>query len=171
MASGPTTTSPTTATSVPAVIVSALVRTCCRKPAVSPDAQAAERIGNAASAIATPISDTGTLWKLRAKLSEVTLPAASVLATRLKNRNVSGSIGWLSILGSISRTNSWSAGICRSSRGLMRTSERRTPTILIARCSSAPITAPTAAARMPSSSWRSTVPPTIPRLYRIGASA
>ena len=32
----------------------------------------------------------------------------------MKNRNVSGSIGWLSILGTISRRNSWSAGIRRS---------------------------------------------------------
>ena len=37
--------------------------------------------GNAAMANATPIRLTGTLWKLRAKLTAVTLPAASVDAT------------------------------------------------------------------------------------------
>ena len=79
-------------------------------------AQAADRAGNAASEIETPISATGTLWKLRAKLTAETLPATRVEATLVKNRNVSGSIGWLTILGTISRRNSWRAGIRRSSR-------------------------------------------------------
>ena len=46
---------------------------------------------------------TGTLAKFRAKLTELTLPGSSVEASAVKNRNVSGSIGWLTILGTMSR--------------------------------------------------------------------
>ncbi len=118
-----------------------------------------------------PTSDTGTLWKLRAKLTALTLPATSVVATLVKNRNVSGSIGWLAILGTISRRNSRTAGIRRSSRGRIRTGVRVIPITRIPRWSSAPATAPTAAARIPSWPCSRKVPPAIPTLYRIGARA
>ena len=42
---------------------------------------------------------TGTLWKLRARLTVVMLPAARLDATLVKNRKVIGSIGLLSGLG------------------------------------------------------------------------
>ena len=96
-------------------------------PGRSPAAQAPDRVGNAASEMATPISATGTLWKLRAKLTAETLPATRVEATLVKNRNVSGSIGWLAILGTISSRNSWRAGIRRSSRKRTRTVVRVMP--------------------------------------------
>ena len=85
----------------------ALLRTSRRNPGRSPAAQAPDRVGKAASEMATPIRATGTLWKLRAKLTAETLPATRVEATLVKNRNVSGSIGWLAILGTISSRNSW----------------------------------------------------------------
>jgi hypothetical protein len=164
MASGPTMTRPTAATVPRTPIVIALRLTSRRKPERSPAAHDAERPGKAASAIETPISATGTLWKLRAKLMELTDPAASVLATLVKNRKVSGSIGWLTILGTISRTNSRMAGVRTSSRNRSGTDERRIPTTRIPRWSDAPMTAPTAAALMPIASWNSTVPATIPAL-------
>ena len=140
-------------------------------PGRSPAAHELDSPGNAASEIATPISATGTLWKFRAKLTAVTLPATRVVATRVKNRNVSGSIGWLSILGTIRRRNSWIAAMRRSSRNRTRTVVRRIPTSRIPRCRNEPMTAPTAAAAIPIRSCRRTVPSTIPTLYRIGASA
>ena len=152
-------------------IVSAFLRTSRPNPPRSPAAHAADRPGKAASAIDTPSSDTGTLWKLRANETAETLPATSVVATAVKNRNVSGSMGWLIILGSISPRNSRSAGMRRSRRGRMRTVVCRMPTTRMPRCRQAPITAPTAAALIPSLSWSSSVPPAMPRLYRIGASA
>ena len=139
-------------------------RTSRPNPPRSPAAHAAERPGNAASAIDTPISDTGTLWKLRANETAETLPAASVVATLVKNRNVSGSMGWLSILGTISRRNSRSAGIRRSRRGRSGTVERRMPTTRIPRWRLAPMTAPIAAALIPSVSWNSSVPAAMPTL-------
>ena len=104
-------------------IVSRFVRTRRPNAARSPAAQTPDSDGNAASEIAIPTIATGTLWKLRAKLTAVMDPAASVEATLVKNRNVIGSIGWASILGSISQPNSWSAGMRTRSRGRMRTDE------------------------------------------------
>ena len=43
----------------------------------SPSAAAADMTGNAVTAKAMPMSATGTLWKLRAKLTELMLPAAA----------------------------------------------------------------------------------------------
>ena len=146
------------------VIVIAFVRTSRPNAARSPDAQTADSDGNAASEIATPTSATGTLWKFRAKLTEVTEPAASPEATLVKNRNVIGSIGWASILGTMSSRNSRRAAIRSRRRGRIRTLERAMPTTRIPRWSDAPRTAPTAAAWIPIRSWRSTVPATIPTL-------
>ena len=69
----------------------------------SPRAAAADIAGNAAIANDAPIRLTGTLWKLRAKLTELTEPGARVEARAVKYRKVSGSIGWLTILGTIRR--------------------------------------------------------------------
>ena len=63
-------------------------------------------IGKAEIANAAPIRLTGTLWKFRAKLTELTEPGASVEASAVKYRKVSGSIGWLTIFGIINRMNS-----------------------------------------------------------------
>ena len=164
MASGPTMIRPIAARIDTTAIVAALFRTWRLNPARSPAAHEAESVGKTASEIATPISATGTLWKFRAKLTAVTLPTTSVLATRVKNRNVSGSIGWLIILGTIRRRNSCRDFIRRSSRNLTRTVVRRMPIRRIPRWRNEPSTAPTAAAAIPRRSWRSTVPRTIPTL-------
>ena len=60
---------------------------------------------------------TGTLWKLRAKLTALMLPATMVDATEVKNRNVSGSIGCDSALGIDRRTYSGSPGALTCQRG------------------------------------------------------
>ncbi len=54
------------------------------KPRRSPDAAAVDMIGKAEIANAAPIRLTGTLWKLRAKLTELTEPGASVEASAVK---------------------------------------------------------------------------------------
>ena len=164
MASGATIASSTAEIVVRMPIVSRFVRTRRPNAPRSPAAQTPDSDGNAASEIAMPTSATGTLWKLRAKLTAVMDPAASVDATLVKNRNVIGSIGWASILGSISQPNSWSAGIRSRIRGRIRTGERVMPTTRMPRWSDAPRIAPTAAAKIPMRSWSSTVPATIPTL-------
>src|SRR5450759_852957 len=68
IAIGPTTARPPAARSVRPPIVARLTRTRRRKAGRSFAAQAADRAGNAAREKATPMSDTGTLWKFRAKL-------------------------------------------------------------------------------------------------------
>ena len=50
----------------------------------SPSEAAAAMTGNAATANAMPMRLTGTLWKFRAKLTALMLPAASVDATDVK---------------------------------------------------------------------------------------
>src|SRR3954451_10674767 len=50
----------------------------------SPEAATRDSTGNAATENATPIRLTGTLWKFRAKLTELTLPAMRVDATDVK---------------------------------------------------------------------------------------
>ena len=79
---------------VRAAIVGRFVPRIRTKPARSPAAQAADdSAGKAASENATPMRLTGTLWKLRAKLTDDEAALASADATRVKNRKVSGSIG------------------------------------------------------------------------------
>ena len=110
-------------------------------------------------------SATGTLWKLRAKLTAVTLPAASVVATLVKNRNVSGSMGWLSILGSISRTNSRSAGQAQvQPRAGCGTDERSIPTTRMPRWSEGADDGPDGRGPDAELSWSSSVPPAMPAL-------
>ena len=164
MASGPTMASPTAAITDTTTMVVALLLTSRENPARSPAAHALDRVGKAATEIATPISATGTLWKLRAKLTAETLPATSVDATLVKNRNVSGSIGWLAILGTMSLPNSSSAGIRRSSRKRTRTVVLVMPMRRMPRCRNEPMTAPSAAASIPSRWWNSTVPAMMPTL-------
>ena len=65
---------PSAASTVRTAIMTRLVRTRPAKRARSPAAYVAERTGNAATEKATPMRLTGTLWKLRAKLTELTLP-------------------------------------------------------------------------------------------------
>ena len=84
-------------------MVARLVATRRVKRARSPSAAAADITGKAVTAKATPMRATGTLWKLRAKLTALMLPAAKVEATEVKKRNVSGSMGWATALGIESR--------------------------------------------------------------------
>ena len=124
---------PTAATIVRTVIVARFrpkVRPNVRR---SPAANDADRSGKAAIANAAPTTLTGTLAKFRAKLTELTLPGSSDEASAVKNRNVSGSIGWLIILGIMSRPNSPSPRVRRLSRGLGRNGVRQIPTSRIAR--------------------------------------
>jgi hypothetical protein len=107
-------------------------------------AWAVDKAGNTASAKATPTRLTGTDWKLRAKLTAVTDPAASPDATALKNRNVIGSTGWLTIFGSIRRTNSRMGGVLPSQPRPMRNALPRRPMKRLPRWIDAPITAPMA---------------------------
>ena len=95
----PTSHKPTAAASESTLMVTRLVTTSRVKRARSPSAAAADITGNAVTAKATPMSATGTLWKLRAKLTELMLPATKVDATEVKKRNVSGSMGWAMALG------------------------------------------------------------------------
>ena len=129
----------------------------------SPAAATADSDGNTASENAAPMSTTGTLWKLRAKLTELTAPAPSRVATRVKNRKISGSTGGRPSWGHQAqelperrvRTASW---------GRIRMSLRAIPTARTARWSTAPTTAPTAAAKMPIDRQSRTVPATMPAL-------
>ena len=89
---------------------------------------------------------TGTLSKLRAKLTDEMLPAMNPEATLVKNWNVRGSIGAPAMRGSISAANSRTAAVRTASRGPIRKSLRTTPTSRTARWSNAPRIAPTAAA-------------------------
>ena len=72
------------ATDVTTAVVSRFRPRTRMKPARSPAASAADRTGNAAIAIETPIRLTGTDWKLRAKLTELTPPAANRVASEVK---------------------------------------------------------------------------------------
>ena len=77
----------------------------------------------------TAIDSTGqtVLALLRAKLTAVTLPAARVVATRVKKRNVSGSTGWLAIFGSMSRTKSRTARVWTAQRARILKPVPRSP--------------------------------------------
>ena len=112
----------------------------------SPRANWADRAGKAAIANDAPMSETGTLAKLRAKLTELTDPGTRVEARAVKNRKVSGSIGWLTIFGIISRTNSARPFVRSPSRTRGRNDVRLIPTSRIPRWASEPTTAPSAAA-------------------------
>ncbi len=140
-----------------------LLRTSRRNPVRSPVAWAVESAGKTASANATPMRLTGTLWKFLAKLTADTLPAARVVAIAVKNRNVIGSTGWLAIFGSISRTNSRTLGVRRSRPRPIRKVLCRSPTNRLARCRTAPMTAPMAGPKMPRP-VKATVPTMIPAL-------
>ena len=122
--------------------------------------------GNAATENATPMRLTGTLWKFRAKLTVLMLPAASVDATAVKYRNVSGSMGWLMAFGIDRRTYSRKPCDRRAKDGRYRKSVRTISSTRTPRCISAPMTVPIAAPRIPSFGPRTTVPSTIPVLYR-----
>ena len=124
-----------------------------------------ESAGKAAMANDAPMRLTGTLWKLRAKLTELTDPAASVDATEVKYRNVSGSMGWLAILGTISRRNSPTP--CVRSRKLgtrAGTLVREMPTTRIARWATAPPRHRSRRVDAHSSGQQDSVPATIPPL-------
>jgi hypothetical protein len=92
------------------------------------------------------------------------LPATNSEATLVKNWNVSGSMGALTMRGSMSSPNSRIAGVRRRRRGRIGNRARTMPANRIRRWSSAPITAPTAAPKIPSAGLRSTVPATMPPL-------
>ena len=101
----------------------------------------------------TPSSATGTLWKLRAKLTERRCPPASLEATAVKNRNVIGSIGWLDHLGEHEAEElAHGRHPDVEPRPDPEASSARMPTTRIPRWSSAPSTAPMAAAKIPSRS-------------------
>ena len=125
------------------------VRSTRRKPCRSSVACAVDSAGNAANANATPMTLTGTLWKLRAKLTAVTLPAASVVATDVKKRNVIGSTGWLTTFGSMSRTNSRTEAVRKDPPRPIRKRLDRSPMKRLARCRTAPMTAPIAGPKIP----------------------
>ena len=137
------TTAPTTVMTVIERRVVPKVRPKARR---SPGANCADRAGKAAIANEAPIRLTGTLAKLRAKLTELTDAGTRVEANAVKNRKVSGSIGWLTILGIISRTNSARPFVRRPSRTRGRNEVRLIPTRRIPRWASEPTTAPMAAA-------------------------
>ena len=141
-----------------------------RNVARSPVAAAADMSGNAAIANEAPMRLTGTLSKFRAKLTELTLPTSNRDASDVKYRNVSGSIGWLSILGAIRTRNSRTPRTRRLSVGSGRNDVRRMPMSRIARWRRAPAIAPTAAPKMPIRSPSRSVPATMPPLYKSGAS-
>ena len=130
-----------------------------RTPARSPAAQTADRAGNAASEMATPISATGTLWKLRAKLTAVTRPGrerrgdAGEEQERERLDRVAEHLGHHQPQELAEGRHPEVAAGTGS-----RTVERVMPTTRIPRWSDAPMTAPTAAAVIPIRSWSSTVP-------------
>ena len=105
-----------------------------------------ERAGKAATANEAPTNVTGALWKLRAMLNTVRLPAAIREARFVKKANVIGSIGWLTRRGIVKRTNSPIWAVRSSQSKPMRNEEPRSPTSRLPRCRIAPRTAPTAAA-------------------------
>ncbi len=70
-----------------------VVRKVRMKAGRSPATAAAERSGNAAIAKDAPNRLTGTLWKLWAKLIELTEPGSRLDASAVKYRNVSGCTG------------------------------------------------------------------------------
>jgi len=96
-------------------MVSVFLPTSRIRPVRSRAAYAAANAGKAAIENATPMRLTGTFMKLRARLTVVMLPAASAEATLVKNRNVIGSIGLDTVLGSISRKNSRTEAVRSSS--------------------------------------------------------
>jgi hypothetical protein len=158
-----------TKSSTAAIVVNSAIRPTFRVrirryPARSPAAAAVDSAGNAASAKEIPMTVTGTLWKLRAKLTELIPPTASVDARALSWRNVRGSIGWLAILGSISLPNWRMAGIRSRIAGRSRTVVRRMPTTRTPRWSTAPRIAPTAGPKIPILGARRIVPATSPAL-------
>ena len=87
------------------------------KRARSPSDAAVAMTGNAATAKAMPTRLTGTLWKLRAKLTALMPPTASVEATDVKKRKVSGSTGAARALGIDRRTYSRKPAERRASLG------------------------------------------------------
>ena len=150
-------------------IDSVFIRTIRANVRLSPAEYAVASMGKAASENATPNRLTGTLWKFRARLTEVMLPATRVDATLVKNRNVSGSMGLDAVFGSASRKKSRSPATCSASRARMWNAVPRMPTTRIPRWRPAPITAPIAAPKMPNSGLRTSAPNARPALYRIGA--
>ena len=74
-----------------------------------------------------PMRLTGTLWKLRAKLTELTLPAAMPDATEVKNRNVMASMGWAIARGIDNRTYSRNATVRTAHTGRYRKSGATRP--------------------------------------------
>ena len=130
-------------------MVSTLPRTRRRNPARSPVAATRDITGNAATEKAMPMRLTGTLWKLRAKLTELTLPAAIPDATEVKNRNVMASMGCAMARGNARRTYSRNSAVRSASAGRYRKSVRWTPTTRMPRWSSEPTSVPMATPSMP----------------------
>ena len=100
-----------------------------------------------------------------------TLPTASPEATRVRYVKISGSMGVLIIRGIIRRTNSPNAAVRTAKAGRTRNVVRRMPAARMPRWAAAPATAPQAVATIPYVPANSTVPTTIPAVYRIGARA
>ncbi len=84
MAVPPTRNNPIAAPVVRIAIRARLIPNTRLNPRRSPDATAADMTGKAAIANEAPMRLTGTLWKFRAKLTELTEPGTSVEASAVK---------------------------------------------------------------------------------------
>ena len=91
--------SPTAATTDTTPIVTALLRTSRRNPGRSLPPRNPTGWGRPRARWRRRSGRPGRSGSCAAKLTAETLPATRVEATLVKNRNVSGSIGWLAILG------------------------------------------------------------------------